>query len=152
MEQLEATIVGTVFRNPGIERYLGSGLIRGVGPSTASLIVAAFGEDTLTVLSEHPERLCEVKGIGEKRAAMISESFLEQQGARRALVFLQSYGIPRPWPSKSASSTGTGRPKSSGRIPTVSVTTWKASVSKPRTGSACPSGFRRTVKAASAAP
>ena len=78
----------------GIERYLGSGLIRGVGPSTASLIVAAFGEDTLSVLSEHPERLSEVHGIGKKRAAMIAESFLEQQGARRALIFLQSYGIP----------------------------------------------------------
>ena len=77
----------------GIERYLGSGLIHGVGPSTASLIVEAFGEDTLTILSEHPERLSEVRGIGKKRAAMIAESFLEQQGARRAMVFLQSYGV-----------------------------------------------------------
>ena len=78
----------------GIERFLGSGLIHGVGPSTATLIVAAFGEDTLTVLSEHPERLREIRGIGEKRAAMIAESFREQQSARRAMVFLQSYGIP----------------------------------------------------------
>ena len=154
MEQLEATILGTVFRNPengwsvvtvrsgrneltvvgslpevspgeqavfsgewiehrtygrqfscqicelkvpttllGIERYLGSGLIRGVGPSTAALIVEAFGEDTLTVLSEHPERLSEVRGIGRKRAAMITESFMEHQGTRRAMIFLQSYGI-----------------------------------------------------------
>ena len=154
MEQLEATIEGTVFRNPengytvltvragrsevtvigtlpelspgeqavftgewtehrtygrqfrcvscelkvpttllGIERFLGSGLIHGVGPSTATLIVSAFGEETLTVLSEHPERLCEVRGIGPKRAAMIAESFLEQQSARRALIFLQSYGV-----------------------------------------------------------
>ena len=77
----------------GIERFLGSGLIHGVGPSTAALIVAAFGEDTLTVLSEHPERLCEVKGVGQKRAAMIAESYQEQQSARRALIFLQSYGI-----------------------------------------------------------
>ena len=77
----------------GIERYLGSGLIHGVGPSTATLIVEAFGEDTLTVLSEHPERLTEVKGIGEKRAAQIAESFREQQSTRRAIVFLQSYGI-----------------------------------------------------------
>ncbi len=77
----------------GIERFLGSGLIHGVGPSTATLIVSAFGEETLTVLSEHPERLCEVRGIGPKRAAMIAESFLEQQSARRALIFLQSYGV-----------------------------------------------------------
>ncbi len=77
----------------GIERFLGSGPIHGVGPSTATLIVAAFGEDTLTVLSEHPERLCEVRGIGRKRAAMIADSFREQQSARRAMIFLQSYGI-----------------------------------------------------------
>ncbi len=78
----------------GIERYLGSGLIRGVGPSTAVLIVRHFGEDTMTVLSEHPERLTEIPGIGKKRCAMISESFQEHQSARRAMVFLQSYGIP----------------------------------------------------------
>ena len=48
----------------GIERYLGSGLIRGVGPTTAKLIVQTFGEDTLTVLSEHPERLQEVPKMG----------------------------------------------------------------------------------------
>ena len=78
----------------GIERFLGSGLIRGVGASTAVLIVRHFGEDTLTVLSEHPERLTEIPGIGKKRCAMISESFQEHQAARRAMVFLQSYGIP----------------------------------------------------------
>ena len=77
----------------GIERFLGSGLIHGVGPSTAAQIVAAFGEDTLTVLSEHPERLREIRGIGKKRAGMIAQSFLEQQSTRRAMIFLQSYGI-----------------------------------------------------------
>ena len=77
----------------GIERYLGSGLVSGIGPSTAAQIVEVFGEETLTVLSEHPERLTEVKGIGRKRAAMIAESFREQQSTRRAIVFLQSYGI-----------------------------------------------------------
>ena len=77
----------------GIERYLGSGLIRGVGPSTASLIVETFGEETLTVLSEHPERLTEVPGIGARRCAMIAESFQEQQGARMSMIFLQSHGI-----------------------------------------------------------
>ena len=78
----------------GIERYLGSGLIRGIGPATAVLIVRHFGEDTLNILSEHPERLTEIPGIGPKRMAMISESFMAHQGARRAMVFLQSYGIP----------------------------------------------------------
>ena len=76
----------------GIERYLGSGLIRGVGPSTASLIVEAFGEETLTLLAEHPERLCEIRGIGKKRAAMIYESFREQYSLRQAMIWLQSYG------------------------------------------------------------
>ncbi len=78
----------------GIERYLGSGLIRGIGPATAVLIVRQFGEETLAVLSEHPERLTEIPGIGQKRMAMISESFREHQGARKAMIFLQSYGIP----------------------------------------------------------
>ena len=78
----------------GIERYLGSGLIRGIGPATATLIVRHFGEDTLTVLSGHPERLTEIPGIGPKRMALISESFREHQGARQAMIFLQSYGIP----------------------------------------------------------
>ena len=78
----------------GIERYLGSGLIRGIGPATAVLIVRQFEEETLEILSEHPERLTEIPGIGEKRMAMISESFREHQGARRAMIFLQSYGVP----------------------------------------------------------
>ena len=78
----------------GIERYLGSGLIHGVGPSTAKLIVRHFGEETLTVLSEHPERLQEVPKMGKKRWIQIAESFREQQNAREAMIFLQSYGIP----------------------------------------------------------
>ena len=77
----------------GIERYLGSGLIRGVGPSTARLLVQEFGKNTLDVLSEHPERLTEVPGIGRKRAAQLAESFREQYAAREAMVFLQSYGV-----------------------------------------------------------
>ena len=78
----------------GIERYLGSGLIRGVGPSTAKQIVRYFGEETLTVLSEHPERLQEVPKMGKKRWMQIAEAYREQQGAREAMVFLQSYGVP----------------------------------------------------------
>lgn len=77
----------------GIERYLGSGLIKGVGPSTARLIVAAFGKDTLEVLSEHPERLTEVSGIGPKRCQQISESFAAQHQLRRTMLFLQTYGL-----------------------------------------------------------
>jgi len=81
----------------GIERYLGSGLIHGVGPATAKLLVQEFGARTLDILSEHPERLTEVSGIGRKRAAQIAQSFQEQYAAREAMVFLQSYGVPHPW-------------------------------------------------------
>ncbi len=78
----------------GIERYLGSGIIHGVGPSTAKMIVAHFGEETLTVLSEHPERLQELPKMGRKRWKQIAEAYREQEGARTAMVFLQTYGIP----------------------------------------------------------
>ena len=78
----------------GIERYLGSGLIKGVGPSTARLLVQEFGKRTLDILSEHPERLTEVPGIGKKRAQQLAQSFQEQYAAREAMVFLQSYGVP----------------------------------------------------------
>ena len=57
----------------GIEKYLSSGMIRGVGPATAKLLIRAFGEKTLDVLYSEPERLLEVSGIGEKRARMIQE-------------------------------------------------------------------------------
>ena len=78
----------------GIERYLGSGIIHGVGPSTAKAIVAHFGEDTLRVLSEHPEMLQEVPKMGKKRWKQIAEAYREQEGARDAMVYLQTYGIP----------------------------------------------------------
>ena len=78
----------------GIERYLGSGIIHGVGPSTAKMIVSHFGEDTLTVLSEHPEMLQELPKMGKKRWKQIAESYREHEGARTAMVYLQTYGIP----------------------------------------------------------
>ena len=77
----------------GIERYLGSGLIHGIGPATAKLLVQEFGKMTLDILSEHPERLTEVPGIGKKRAQQLAKSFQEQYGVREAMVFLQSYGV-----------------------------------------------------------
>ena len=76
-----------------IEKYLGSGLIRGFGQATAKLIVNRFGEKALDILDEQPQRLTELPGIGPKKAAMIAESYLQQMGMRRALVFLQNYGI-----------------------------------------------------------
>ena len=77
----------------GIERYLASGLVAGVGPSTAKKLVETFGRDTLDVLQFNPDRLCEVPGIGKKRAEMITASFAEQVQMREAMVFLQGYGV-----------------------------------------------------------
>ncbi|NLO85734.1 MAG: ATP-dependent RecD-like DNA helicase [Clostridiales bacterium] len=76
-----------------IEKYLGSGLIRGIGPATAKLIVKHFGEKALEVLDQQPNRLTEIPGIGPKKASMIMESYVQQMGMRRALVFLQNYGL-----------------------------------------------------------
>ena len=77
----------------GIERYLASGAIRGIGPTTARQLVEHFGEETMNVLSETPHRLRELPGIGPKRAEMIAESFAAQQGARQDIIWLQSYGV-----------------------------------------------------------
>ena len=62
----------------GIEKYLGSGLIHGIGPAYAKRLIQAFGVDTLTVIDEHPERLREVPGIGRKRAEQIRDAWSEQ--------------------------------------------------------------------------
>jgi len=78
----------------GIERYLASGLIKGVGASTARLIIDHFGLDTLDVMTNEPERLSEIPKIGKKRAKQIADRFMEQELSRQAIVFLQSYGIP----------------------------------------------------------
>ena len=77
----------------GIERYLASGLVAGVGPSTAQKLVEAFGREALDVLQFNPDRLCEVPGIGKKRAELIAASFAEQVQMREAMVFLQGYGV-----------------------------------------------------------
>lgn len=77
----------------GIRRYLGSGLIRGVGPVTAARIVDRFGVDTLRVLEEEPERLREVPGVGPKRAAAIARAWEEQKAIREVMLFLQSHGV-----------------------------------------------------------
>ena len=76
-----------------IETYLGSGLIKGVGPSTARAIVDAFGMDTLRVLDEDPLRLSEISGIGPKRRDMIIASYTENRMMRDILLALEPYGI-----------------------------------------------------------
>ena len=76
-----------------IERYLGSGAIRGVGPSLAGRIVRKFKEDTFRIIEEEPERLAEIKGISERKAREIAEQMEEKKEMRQAMIFLQKYGI-----------------------------------------------------------
>ncbi len=76
-----------------MERYLGSGAIKGIGAALAARIVRHFGEDTLRIVEEEPERLAEVKGISEKKAREIAAQTAEKADMRKAMMFLQKYGI-----------------------------------------------------------
>lgn len=76
-----------------IERYLSSGLIKGVGPAMAKRLVEAFGDQTLDVMTNSPHKLSEVPGIGPKRAAAIAEAATQQHALRQALLFLQGVGV-----------------------------------------------------------
>lgn len=77
----------------GMERFLSSGLIRGIGPVMAEKIVKKFGLSSLDIIETYPERLKEIPGIGDERVKMISESYEKQKGLREIMVFLQGYGI-----------------------------------------------------------
>lgn len=77
----------------GIRRYLGSGLIHGIGPAFAERLVEQFGENTLHVIEYEPERLREVDGIGPKRAQAIAAGLRRQKAIQQVMVFLQGYGI-----------------------------------------------------------
>lgn len=76
-----------------IERYLGSGAVKGVGAALAARIVRRFGEDTFRIIEEEPERLAEVKGISERKAQEIAQQTEEKRELRQAMMFLQKYGI-----------------------------------------------------------
>jgi exodeoxyribonuclease V alpha subunit len=76
----------------GLERYLASGLIKGVGPKLAQRIVTTFGLDSLRVLDEQPDRLHEVEGLGEKRRTALAKAWREQRALRDVMVFLQAHG------------------------------------------------------------
>ncbi|OUP86522.1 AAA family ATPase [Lachnoclostridium sp. An169] len=76
-----------------IERYLGSGAIRGVGAALAGRIVKKFREDTFRIIEEEPERLAEIKGISERKAREIAEQVEEKKDMRKAMIYLQKYGI-----------------------------------------------------------
>ncbi|MEE8835998.1 MAG: ATP-dependent RecD-like DNA helicase [Eubacteriales bacterium] len=77
-----------------LERYLGSGAIKGIGPALASRIIKKFGDDTMRILEEEPERLAEVRGISEKKAREIGVQAIEKSQMQNALIFLAQYNIP----------------------------------------------------------
>jgi exodeoxyribonuclease V alpha subunit len=77
----------------GIEKYLGSGMVRGIGPVLAKRIVAAFGEKTFEVIEAEPERMREVSGIGEFRSGKIVAGWAEQKAVRDIMVFLHAHGV-----------------------------------------------------------
>lgn len=76
-----------------IEKYLGSGAIKGIGAALAGRIVAKFKDDTFRIIEEEPERLAEIKGISERKAREISAQVEEKRDMRKAMIFLQKYGI-----------------------------------------------------------
>ncbi|WP_254217219.1 ATP-dependent RecD-like DNA helicase [Synechococcus sp. CCY 9618] len=77
----------------GIEKYLGSGMIRGIGPIYASKLVAVFGDQVFEVIEQTPERLREVPGIGKVRAGRIAQAWADQKVVREIMVFLHSHGV-----------------------------------------------------------
>ncbi|MCL2463358.1 MAG: AAA family ATPase, partial [Defluviitaleaceae bacterium] len=90
VEFYERAIPGTI---QGIEKYLGSGVIKGVGERMARKITALFGEKTFEIIEQRPERLAEIKGVSLERAMSIGAAFAEQQGLRGTMMFLQEYGV-----------------------------------------------------------
>ncbi|UCH22991.1 MAG: ATP-dependent RecD-like DNA helicase [Deltaproteobacteria bacterium] len=84
----------------GIRKYLGSGLIKGLGPVMANRIVEKFGEDTLDIIENDLQRLSEVAGIGEKRIAMIKTAWQEQSEIRDVMIFLQTHGVSSGYAAK----------------------------------------------------
>ncbi len=90
VERCEQTLPATV---EGIRRYLGSGLIKGIGPRTADRIVETFGRETLDVIDRDPDRLREVPDIGPKRYKLIREAWDTQKHIKEVMVFLQGHGL-----------------------------------------------------------
>lgn len=84
----------------GIEKYLGSGLIKGIGPVYAKKIVNQFKERTLDIIEEQPDRMIEVPGIGKKRVEMIKKAWQDQKEIKNIMLFLQSYGVSTSFGSR----------------------------------------------------
>ena len=84
----------------GIKKYLGSGLIKGIGAAYASRIVKKFGTDTLNIIDQYPDRLLEVEGLGKKRSEKITSCWKDQKSIRDVMIFLQAQGISPAYAQK----------------------------------------------------
>ncbi len=84
----------------GLKRYLGSGMIKGIGPSYAEKLVDTFGTQVLTIIDQEPERLLQIPGIGQKRYEQILQSWAEHKGIAEVMVFLQDKGISPTYATK----------------------------------------------------
>jgi exodeoxyribonuclease V alpha subunit len=93
--QFQVKQIKTVTPNTleGIEKYLGSGMVKGIGPHFAKRLVKAFGEDVFDIIEQDPKRLLELDGIGKKRQEKITSAWSEQKVIREIMVFLQSHGV-----------------------------------------------------------
>src|SRR5574344_1841164 len=97
VQSYEEVMPATIF---GIEKYLGSGLVKGIGPKFAKLIVGKFGLETIDVIESDIERLYEVSGIGKKRVELIRESWEKQKDIKDVMLFLQGYGVSTAYAAK----------------------------------------------------
>jgi exodeoxyribonuclease V alpha subunit len=93
-----------------IEKYLSSGLVKGIGPEMAKRIVKAFGPKTIEVIDQRPERLEKVEGIGPKRRELIQKSWVEQKAVREVMIFLQGVGVSPAYAIRIYRQYGAGAP------------------------------------------
>ncbi len=91
----------------GIKKYLGSGLVKGIGPKYANRIVEKFQKETLQVIDQYPERLLEIEGIGKKRVEQIKACWSEQRSIRGVMIFLQGHGVSPAYAQKIFKTYGT---------------------------------------------
>jgi exodeoxyribonuclease V alpha subunit len=91
VSRYEVALPGTI---PGLKKYLGSGLLKGVGPAIAEQLVSTFGFDTVEVLERYPERLAQIPGLGSRRAVAIAHAWREQRALKEVMEFLQAQGLP----------------------------------------------------------
>ena len=90
VQTFEETLPASVY---GVEKYLGSGLIKGVGPKFAGRIVREFGADTIQIIEDEPDRLLDVSGIGQKRVEIIKKSWQDHKEIKSIMLFLQDHGV-----------------------------------------------------------